>query len=212
MPHTKLLHHSAVFLITRQLAVFCARCPTKMSVFLFITVYVRMRGKKYVNATSKNNNWCKRTEPCLIKVVHLPQAKLSFMWLHFRMRHFSFHFSFHLNVIVSITAKPTWKDFKIPNVIVIIDANFATCTPVNFWGYPRVESGNGNQLPNSGRGLWNILAESLKILPWTRSDDPFTHFLTLFNFISLCLAEVHIKYPFNQSDYRFMNTLCWVLK
>jgi len=46
-----------------------------------------------------------------------------------------------------------WRDFKIPNVTVIIDANFAICTSVNFWGYPGVESGNGNQLPDSGRGL-----------------------------------------------------------
>jgi hypothetical protein len=71
------------------------------------------------------------------------------MWLHFRTR----HFSFHLNLSVLITAKPLWKDFKIPNVIVIIDANFAICTSFNFWGYPGVESGNGNQLPDSGRGL-----------------------------------------------------------
>ena len=46
-----------------------------------------------------------------------------------------------------------WKYFKISNVIVIVDANFAICTLVNFWGYPVFESGNGNQLPNSGRGL-----------------------------------------------------------
>jgi hypothetical protein len=60
---------------------------------------------------------------------------------------------FYLNVNVSITANPMWKYFRIPNVIVIIDANFSICTSVNFWGYPGVESGNGNQLPDSGRGL-----------------------------------------------------------
>jgi hypothetical protein len=71
------------------------------------------------------------------------------MWLHFRAR----HFSSHLNINVLIIAKPMWKDFKIPNVIVIIDASFAICASVNFWEYPGVVSGNGNQLPDSGGGL-----------------------------------------------------------
>jgi hypothetical protein len=53
-----------------------------------------------------------------------------------------------------------------------------------------------------------FLQNLLQILPWTRSDGPFTHFLTLFGFISLCHAEVSIKHPFNKSDCGFMNTLC----
>ena len=57
-----------------------------------------------------------------------------------------------------------------------------------------------------------FLQNLLQILPWTRSDDPFTHFFTLFSFISLCPAEVNINYPFNKSDCGFMNTRFWVLK
>jgi hypothetical protein len=63
------------------------------------------------------------------KVVHLPQTQRSFTWLHFRTR----HFRFYLNVNVLITANPMWKYFRIPNVIVIIDADFSICTSVNFW-------------------------------------------------------------------------------
>lgn len=36
-----------------------------------------------------------------------------------------------------------------------------------------------------------FLQNLLQILPWTRSDGPFTHFLTLFSFIILCPAEVN---------------------
>jgi hypothetical protein len=57
-----------------------------------------------------------------------------------------------------------------------------------------------------------FLHNLLQIFPWTRSDGPFTHFLTLFSFTSLCPAEVNIKYPFNKSDCGFMNTLCRILK
>jgi hypothetical protein len=48
----------------------------------------------------------------------------------------------------------------------------------------------------------------LHILSWTRSDDPFEQFLTLFSFISLCPAEVNIKYRFDKSNCGFMNALC----
>jgi len=52
-----------------------------------------------------------------------------------------------------------------------------------------------------------FLHNLLQILPWTRSDGPFTHFLTVFSFIRLCPAKVNTKYPFNISDCGCVNIL-----
>jgi len=53
-----------------------------------------------------------------------------------------------------------------------------------------------------------FLQNLLQILSWTRSNGPFTHFFTVFSFISLCPAEINTKYSFNKSDCGCVNTLC----